>query len=370
MRALVISHAYVAEDNRAKWEVLADDGKAEIELHLPHRWPSWEFDYRPALSNHSHLNIRVAHAFRVGREDQYFFAPKIFRGLGGKDFDVLHVEQGSSAFVYFQALFERNLLSRKTKSCFFTWINWEPRMRWPWKIANSYNLRSSDGAIGGNREAVDILKRNGFRGKTAVIPQLGINPVDYNSLPNTQLRKELDLREIVIGFLGRLVEEKGLRLLLEAAQKLGPEISVLLVGSGPFEAELASYRAQNQLHLVHVPAVSHHAVRNYLRAMDILVLPSYSTSAWKEQFGHVLIEAMACKIPVIGSTAAAIPEVIGDAGLLFQERDANDLLAKLMMFVKSPMERARFGKLGHNRVLECFTYDKIAEQTLAFWQTL
>ncbi len=370
MRALVISHAYVAEDNRAKWESLADAGKAEIELHLPHRWPSWEFDYRPTLSNHSHLNIRVAHALRVGYEDQYFFAPKIFRGLGGKDFDILHVEQGASAFVYFQALFERNLFSKKTKSCFFTWINWESPMRWPWKITSSYNLRYSDGAIGGNCEAVDILKHHGFRGKTTVIPQLGINPDDYVSSLNIQLRKELGLREIVIGFVGRLVEEKGLRLLLEAAQKLGPEVSMLLVGSGSFEAELASYRTQNRLHLVHIPAVPHHEVQNYLRAMDILVLPSYSTPTWKEQFGHILIEAMACEIPVIGSTAAAIPEVIGDAGFLFQEQDANDLLEKLSIFVKSKAERTRFGKLGRQRVLERFTYDKIAEQTLEFWKTL
>ena len=47
MRALIIGHAYVAKDNRAKWERLAHDGKTEIEIHLPHHWPSWEEDYRP-----------------------------------------------------------------------------------------------------------------------------------------------------------------------------------------------------------------------------------------------------------------------------------------------------------------------------------
>ena len=202
MRALIIGHAYVAKDNCAKWEVLARRGEAEIEIHLPHRWPSWETEYRPtetgnevqssefgvrgsvgakAEGRSGNLRIRVAHAIRVGREDQYFFAPQLFRGLTHGHFDVLHVEQGAAAFVYSQALLERNLFARKTKTCFFTWINWESPMRWPWKMAERYNLKHSDGAIGGNCEAVDILKRHGFRGKTAVIPQLGFGFGSWNS---------------------------------------------------------------------------------------------------------------------------------------------------------------------------------------------
>ena len=58
-------------------------------------------------------------------------------------------------------------------------------------------------------------------------------------------------------------------------------------------------------------------VPRHLRALDALVLPSESTPLWKEQFGHVLIEAMACGVPVVGSDSGAIPEVIGEAGLLF-----------------------------------------------------
>ncbi|MBI4026493.1 MAG: glycosyltransferase [Verrucomicrobia bacterium] len=370
MRAMVISHACVAEDNRAKWECLARDGKTRIELHLPHRWPSWESRYRPSPQTADGFDIRVAHAFRTGREDQYFFAPRVFRGLRRGAFDILHVEQGAAAFVYFQSLLERNLFSRRTKTCFFTWINWEYPLRWPWNRIEPHNLRHSDGAIGGNNEAVDILRRHGFRGKTAVIPQLGVDTEYYSPAPNDALRVKLGLRGVVIGFVGRLVEEKGIRLLLEAAERLESEISLLLLGSGPLERELDQTAASGRLRIARVAAVAHEQVRDYLRAMDILALPSYSTPAWKEQFGHVLIEAMACEIPVVGSSSAAIPEVIGNAGLIFRERSAEELTSCLNALISSPAERRRMGRLGRLRVLERFTHQEIARQTLEFWKTL
>ncbi len=370
MRALIIGHTYVARDNRAKWELLARSGKAEIEIHLPHRWPSWEENYCPTEEKDGGLNVRVAHAVRAGREDQYFFAPRIFRGLALSAFDVLHVEQGAAAFVYSQALLERALCARKTKTCFFTWINWETPLRRPWEAAQRYNLRHSNGAIGGNRAAVDILKRHGFRGKTTVIPQLGVDPDFYSPGSNTALREKLGLQGIVIGFIGRLVPEKGVQLLLQASQKLDAEITLMFLGFGTLENELKNWVSEPHRKVVQVSAVGHDDVRDYLRAMDILVLPSYDTPTWKEQFGHVLIEAMACQVPVIGSSAGAIPEVIGDAGLIFPEKSVDKLAEQLQLLVHSSSERDRLGRLGRRRALENFTHEKIALQTLEFWKTL
>lgn len=391
MRSLVISHTYVAPDNHAKWECLARSGAAEIELHLPHRWPSWEADYQPSPVQAGRFQIRVAHALRTGREDQYFFAPRLFRGMRDGNFDILHVEQGSAAFVYFQALIERNRVSPRTRTCFFTWINWESPMRWPWTAAERYNLRHSQGAIGGNGEAVDLLKKHGFQGKTAVIPQLGVDPSAYSPAPNPGLRQRLGLQGVTIGFVGRLVPEKGVSLLIDAVQRLTTETSLLLVGSGPLAAEIQrsfapannstasipdggmahlAYQLGKHSRLVHVPAVAHHEVRDYLQAMDVLVLPSFATPRWKEQFGHALIEAMACEIPVIGSSSGAIPEVIGDAGMVFKERNADDLFHHLEALVVSADQRRSLGQRGRQRVLRCYTHQEIARQTLEFWTTL
>jgi glycosyltransferase involved in cell wall biosynthesis len=377
MRALVVGHAYVARDNRTKWESLAREGLASIELLLPHRWPSWEQDYRPAPSETANLRVRVARAFRTGREDQYFFAPGTFGSLG--DFDLLCVEQGTTAAVYAQALLARR--GPKPRACFFTWINWEGLLRWPWTAIERFNLARSDGAIGGNRDAVDLLRKHGFRGKTAVIPQLGVDPDFYSPTPvsavggaagaeSSALRARLGLEGLVLGFVGRLVPEKGILNLVEAAATFRGPASLLLVGNGPLAAPARARAAALGLRLVHVPAIPHDAVRDHLRAMDLLVLPSRDTPSWREQFGHILIEAMACEVPVIGSTAGAIPEVLGDAGLLFPQGDCEELRERLATLIASSSERRALGRRGRERVLAHYTHAKVARDTLDFWKTL
>jgi len=112
--------------------------------------------------------------------------------------------------------------------------------------------------------------------------------------------------------------------------------------------------------------------------MDCLVLPSQTsykfktltTVGWKEQFGHVLIEAMACKIPVIGSDCGEIPHVIGDAGLLFPEGNAEKLRECLHELMKRPELAADLGKRGYNRVMNNYTNKALAEQLLAFYKEL
>jgi len=122
--------------------------------------------------------------------------------------------------------------------------------------------------------------------------------------------------------------------------------------------------------MVHVPAVEHDRVRDYLRAMDLLVLPSYDTPSWKEQFGHVLVEAMACSVPVVGSNAGGIPEAIGEAGLIFPARSVDALGEALRALAASSEKRRALGEAGRARVLERFTHAKIAQQTLEFWRSL
>jgi glycosyltransferase involved in cell wall biosynthesis len=100
-----------------------------------------------------------------------------------------------------------------------------------------------------------------------------------------------------------------------------------------------------------------------LGGFDVLVLPSRSTPSWVEQFGRVLVEAMACGVPVIGSSSGEIPHVIGDAGLVFPEGDVEALRGQLAMLAASPEERRRLGELGRQRALAAYTQARIAEAT-------
>jgi hypothetical protein len=97
-------------------------------------------------------------------------------------------------------------------------------------------------------------------------------------------------------------------LLLRAAAQLPPDTHVRLIGSGPEQARLAQLAADLGLAArVSFETAPSLAMPARLAALDCLVLPSRSRPNWKEQFGRVLIEAMACGVPVVGAACGEIP---------------------------------------------------------------
>jgi glycosyltransferase involved in cell wall biosynthesis len=117
-----------------------------------------------------------------------------------------------------------------------------------------------------------------------------------------------------------------------------------------------------------VPPLLPVQVAQQLHQIDTLVLPSRTTSVWKEQFGRVLTEAMACRVPVIGSDSGAIPEVIGDAGLIFTEGDAVALADCLRQLIDFPDLRRDLAQRGYMRVMTNYTQEHIAQQTTDFYR--
>jgi glycosyltransferase involved in cell wall biosynthesis len=91
---------------------------------------------------------------------------------------------------------------------------------------------------------------------------------------------------------------------------------------------------------------------------------------WVEQFGHVLIEAMACQVPVIGSDSGEIPHVIGDTGLIFPEGNAAELSDRIRTLMDSPETYTDLSKRGYDRAMEKYTNRALAQQVLDFYQEL
>jgi glycosyltransferase involved in cell wall biosynthesis len=107
-----------------------------------------------------------------------------------------------------------------------------------------------------------------------------------------------------------------------------------------------------------------------LRQFDVIVLPSVTISNWKEQFGRIIIEAMACGVPVIGSTCGSIPEVIGDGGIIFQEGDVTELRACLEKVADNPTFLRGLSLQARKRVLDHYAWERVAEKIHAIYQTM
>jgi glycosyltransferase involved in cell wall biosynthesis len=155
-----------------------------------------------------------------------------------------------------------------------------------------------DGMYPCSGRAAEVLRGWGFGGNIEVVPY-GVEDELFEVRPTGER----------IGFVGRLVPEKGL------GDALGFGERLLCVGRGPLEDEARAAGAEV------VTARSTDELAQQLERMAVVVIPSRTTPSWKEQFGRVAAEAMAAGVPVVAYASGALPEVIGDAGLLVSEGD-------------------------------------------------
>jgi glycosyltransferase involved in cell wall biosynthesis len=358
--------------NRDKFYELAKSPGIDLTIVTPKRWKTDLYVMDCEKPRNDTLNIIPLRCLSTGLESFYFYGFGLLRIIYRLKPDIIHVEQGADAFSYFQAILFSKLFSKKSKRMFFTWVNWDVRIKYPLTFFEKYNLKHSDCAICGNHDAARILRGKGFIGNIKILPQMGIDPDFFRKINVEELKKSLGIRNFCVGFLGRFVAEKGLLLLLEACAQIIGKVDILLVGDGSLKQELINEAKRLNLssNLKIVPPLMNEKVVPYINCLNALVLPSYEIKTWREQFGHVLIEAMACGVPVIGSTSGEIPNVIGDAGLIFKEKDVQDLKEKIELIMNDTGLASKLSRKGLDRVKEKYTNKKIAEETLAIYKEL
>jgi glycosyltransferase involved in cell wall biosynthesis len=172
-----------------------------------------------------------------------------------------------------------------------------------------------------------------------------------------------------VGFIGRLEPVKGLDVLFDAFDKLTTTpVGLVIAGDGSERRRLQARidGTHTRAHTARIiPPVSYTDMPTFLKSLDVLVLPSVTIlPIHREQFGRVLVEAMAAGIPVIGSSSGAIPEVIGDAGLVVPERDPAALADAINRLLNDGELRQALVERGRRRVRERFAWPVIAEQTV------
>lgn len=188
--------------------------------------------------------------------------------------------------------------------------------------------------------------------------------VDANRLmkrPSTK-QTEGNTGLITIGYLGRLIDAKGVRLLLNSFPHLPTNTRLMFVGKGDLRDTLRAEAGRMGVgeRVTILPPVPHDEVPRLLDQMDLIVVPSLETKHWKEQCPRVPIEAMACGVPVIGSQSGGIMEVLGEAGRFFRTGDLSDLVDKLLQLINDPPARTTLAALGRARALREYEIRLIA----------
>ncbi len=274
--------------------------------------------------------------------------------------DIIHAEEEPDSLAALHVSAARRVLAPRARLVFFSWQNVDRRKRAAVRWVVRRTLDAADVVICGNRGAVDLLRQFGYRRSTPLVPALALDETIFCRRNVPRLGPDF-----TVGYVGRLVPEKGVDTLIDAASETGAPIALAVAGAGPCRARLeerARARLGNAARFM--GALSPDRVAEFLSAVDVLVVPSRSTPVWQEQFGRVIVEAMGCGVPVVGSDSGAIPDVIGDGGLIFPEGDAGALAARLRQLREAPEMRAEIGKRGRAQALATQTVSIRARQVL------
>lgn len=221
----------------------------------------------------------------------------------------------------------------------------------------------------------NVIETTPVKPENVIVIPNGIDLQRFNpeNIDAHKVRNEFNINkdEIVIGMLARFTPGKGHEEFLVAAKKLSEEYSNLrfLVVGEPSRGETEyadkikqiaeDYKLKNIIFTGYrddTPEV--------LSAMDIFAFPSHS-----EAFGIALVEAMAMKRPSVCSRADGVLDIAvdGETSYLFENKNADELKAKLKLLIESKETRIRFGENARERVVEIFDIEKITERLLKIY---
>ena len=240
--------------------------------------------------------------------------------------------------------------------------NYPPPFSWLERRA----FRRVAAAYACSESVCEVLRAKGFTKPAPIVP-FGVNTQAFRPRIADEERSD---RPLTIGYIGRMLPGKGLNVLADALAMIkGEAWQLLVVGDGPerasFEQKLRAAGLDQRAEIA--GAVNFALVPEYFHRLDVLVIPTETTKRIREQFGRVIVEAMASGVPVIGSTCGAIPEVIGEAGLIFPEGDAAALAGALRRMLADEDLRKRLAIAGLARVGQ-YSWEQVAEKTYELYR--
>lgn len=197
----------------------------------------------------------------------------------------------------------------------------------------------------------------------------GINAINFDRSSKKGLKNSLGITGTLVLSAGRVEVQKGVHVLLDAWKRLEPQNATLaVVGDGSYLAYLKKYAERRGIsNCRFAGSLPYKEFLTYFGAADLFVYPELTQPA----FGLVAAQALAHAVPVIGSSHGAIPEVVGDAGLLFDPGLSGDLCEKMEYFLDHREIWEYLGKKGQQRVKSLFSTEEMVKRTLGlYWMCI
>jgi glycosyltransferase involved in cell wall biosynthesis len=368
-KLLTIGHSYVVGVNRRPADALAASGEWDVTVVAPSEFRGDFAWHEAAPLPGEACRLAPVPVHFAGRVHTMLYGRELSRLLRGERWDLVHVWEepyvAAAAQVAAAAPAELPLV-------FATFQNISKRYPPPFNWFERYALRRADGIVAFGATAAGVLAERGYPAeRTAIIPP-GVDVRRFSPNPHARSATRAALgwtdEAPVVGFLGRLVPEKGIATLMAALDGLTIPWRALIVGAGPLEQLVRDWSARHHGRVVLRTDVQHEGVPEWLNAMDVLCAPSRATPAWREQFGRMIVEAFACGVPVVASTSGEIPHVVGDAGVLVGEDDVEGWRRAVSSLLTDAAHRADLSRRGRERAAGTYDWPLIARAHARFFE--
>jgi glycosyltransferase involved in cell wall biosynthesis len=238
--------------------------------------------------------------------------------------------------------------------------------------------READMFLARTQRAKDALLLEGVdEERIRVVPHGVDTQMFHPQPPDPSWRERVGGNRPIVLCIGRLEWEKGVFTLLQAAALLkrrrataARRPAFVLVGAGPERSALERLCRRWQLDddvrfIANVPFAE---VPRLISACDMLVLPSIASRNVSEQFGHVLLQAMACERAVIATDCGPMTEVVGDAARLIPQNDAHSLAEAVQGLLEHDDLRLQLARRGLERARASFGAERVAEQVASLYR--
>jgi L-malate glycosyltransferase len=319
--------------------------RTEYGKHLePARWPRFKGRLLP-------LPVQLA-----GSIPLHFYTARLGRIFGRERPDAIYVHNEPYALATYEA-FRASRGLGDVPIGFYSAQNLLKRYPWPVSAWEQYVYRHASFACPVTTAVAGVLEAKGYRGRSEVLP-LTVDTDLYRPDGSEDVRRS-GRDALTVGFVGRIAPGKGVETLLLAFSLLPTDtVRGVIVGDGP-EAGTLKLRASRMgldRRLTWTGYVAHEKMPRLYRSMDVLAVPSRSLPRWQEQFGRVVVEALACGVPVVTSDSGELPRLVSatGGGWTFPEGDALALAALLGQLARCPEMLAGPSQEGRRAVVKQF----------------
>jgi len=205
------------------------------------------------------------------------------------------------------------------------------------------------------------------KNKVEVVP-MGVDINRFKSNDSMNLKEFFGVEYLILT-VGRLIDWKGTKYLIIAMKEIikkFPNSKLIIGGNGPEKGKLEKLTEELNLerNVVFTGYIKNVDLSKYYSSVDVFILPSINLNRLTEALGVVLLEAMACGTPVIGSNVGGIPDIIKDGynGFLVPEKSLEDLAGKIIQLLSNKELAEKFGANGLETVRERFSWELVSAE--------